>query len=129
MPSKEANHWGREAEKAAARKFGLQTRSTEHFDLVHPKNAFRYQVKSTEEYDGNGNPGRLRIWYEDYKAVAATTGTFIFVTYNPENQQYPINRIWKVPAKKVAEAVDGDWYASGHEHKGEQYKLPWSEVA
>lgn len=129
MPSTDAAHWGRRAEKAAARKYGLQTKSTENFDLVHPGNAFRYQVKSCREYDKNGKPGRLRIWYDDYKAVASGNGTFIFVTYNPENSSYPINRIWKVPARDVAKAVDDDWYNSGHKHKGKQYKLPWSEVA
>lgn len=129
MPSTEAAHWGREAEKAAARKYGLVTHSTDHFDLQHPKNAFRYQVKSTEEYV-DGSPGRIRVWKSDWKAVAAGNGTFIFVTYNSENEQYPINKIWKVPAGDVADVVEenGGWYASGHEEKGQQYKLKWTEV-
>lgn len=128
MPSTDSASWGRRAEKAAARKYGLATKSTENFDLVNPGNAFRYQVKSCREYDQDGKPGRLRIWYEDYKAVASANGTFIAVTYNPNNATYPINRIWKVPAKKVADVVDGDWYNSGHKHKGQQFKVPWTEL-
>lgn len=128
MPSSSASTWGARAEKAAARKFGLTRRSTENFDLVNLQNGFRYQVKSTEEYDDDGSPGRVRIWKSDFEAVRSQPGTFILVTYNPRNEQYPINKIWKVPAGKIADAVAGEWYDSGHADKGQQFKLRWSEV-
>ncbi len=117
---------GARAARAARRKYGLVTESCEWYDLVHPANGYRYQVKACRTETDRGQPGRWRLWKADHQRMIDHRGCYIFAVYAPES-----GRIWKiekVSTTDVDDLVRGKWYPSGHHSKGQQYKLSWRDV-
>lgn len=121
MPSTSAGSWGRIAENAAIRKYGLE-RITERGPDLKASNGTRYQVKSADT--SRSNP-RFRFWYNDHRIMSKIRGCYILVLYNSENGSRPIRKIEKVPVKTVGAAAN--WGPSGHS-KGKQAKIPVSKL-
>ena len=117
---------GAAAARAARRKYGLVTESTEAYDLVHPANGFKYSVKACRTENRQGYAGRFRIWEDSHEAFMQYRGAYIFAVYSPESGR--IWRVEKVPQSRVDDLVRGRWYNSGHDHKGRQVKLSWRHV-
>lgn len=119
MPSNEAASWGARAERAAARKWNLERRPGEGYDLVSPRNGTRYQVKST---DVSRESPHLRFWLDDHTALLGThQACYIVVLYSSSSDS--LSRVEKVPLATVAGAAE--WGPSGHAGgKGDQAKIP-----
>lgn len=120
---------GVEAERAAARKYGLVgiDEDTGHYDLWST-NGVHYQVKSVRHTRSNGNPGKLRFWKDHFEKLHRERSAVILVL-TTDSADRPILKIEKVSTDTIREAIDDRWYASGHaDGMGEQYKLPWRDV-
>lgn len=128
MPSSESSDRGHVAERAAARKFGLEglEERTGWFDL-RASNGVKYQVKSAQHTRSNGNPGKFRFWREHFERLHDTRSAVILVVTASTDPDHVL-KVEKVPTDKVAETVDGRWFASGHADEGEQYRIPWRDL-
>lgn len=123
MPSNQSASWGARAERAAARKYRLERRPGEGYDLRSPRNGTRYQVKSA---DVARDSPRCRFWLPDHKKlVQAPQACYIVVSYDSSGSK--VNEIRKVPLAKIAEL--GEWGPAGHSGgKGRQKKLPLEQL-
>jgi hypothetical protein len=127
--SNRARSIGGAAEESARRKYGLETDNGEAWDLRHPSNGFKYEVKACRTYRAEGErPGRFRFWESAHNRFMQERGAYILVVYSRDSEQ--IWRIEKVPQERVHAAVSGNWYGSGHRLKDDdrQYKLSWREI-
>jgi len=126
MPSSNAASVGRRAEQAAARKYDLERDSTDSHDLRNPRNGYVYSVKACRTENKSGYAGRFRVWKASHEEFLRERGAYILAVYAPESGE--IWKIEKVSQSAVDEAIGGEWYASGHQQKGKQYKIRWREL-
>lgn len=127
MASGDASERGHVAERAAARKYGLEGvgEETGYYDLT-AANGCRYQVKSATHTRSNDGPGKFRFWREHFVTLADEQSAVILVLTASDSPR--VLKVEKVPTGEVREAVGGEWYPSGHADEGEQYKVPWPDL-
>lgn len=91
------------------------------------------EVKSTATKLSGGQAGRFRLWKEQHQRLVRYdrehVGRYIFVLYDVSERPVVARMKEKVPAAIGRTiAARGGFYDSGHESKGEQYKLPIDAV-
>lgn len=122
MPSKEAATWGAKAERAAARKYGLERESESWYDAYYKSNGRKVQVKSCDT--ARENP-RFRFWKEEFDKIREARGSYVLVTYSSETGN--IAKIWKVMPSKLGRVAS--WGPAEHAEKsGKQAKINWRQL-
>lgn len=116
MPSTDAPDWGRQCERAAAKKYDLERKPGPGFDLRSPRNGCVYQVKGTDL--DRQNP-RFRFWLPDHVRLGSRQSCYILVGYRSNARR--IERVEKVSKRRVSDSAS--WGPSGHS-KGIQAKVP-----
>lgn len=138
---------GEFAERLAAEVFDVRHDNSEAwYDARHPNTGTKYESKSTHRTIDNPDgevEGRFRLWESAHRRIAASEGAedqtayYVFVLFegdsDPSTSAQPVAMRRMHPStvtRILRERGDGDtaWSASGHDSKGRQYKLPWSEV-
>lgn len=131
MPSSDATYNGLRAERAAARKFGLDGAGGPGFADLVAKNGVRYQVKSTVYRRANGRPGRFRFEKSNFLKLHRCRSAVILVLFPSvgSGSGRPL-RIEKVPTGDVLDEIGaaGGWNRAGHRSFEYQRRLPWPSL-
>lgn len=118
------------------------------YDAKHPSTGTKYETKSTHETVENPETevtGRFRLWEAAHRRIAGAEGAedqtawYAFVLF--EGDSDPIEssqptRLRRMHPSTVTSILrergppedDVAWSPSGHQSKGRQHKLPWTEV-
>lgn len=111
MPSREAATYGRLAEEAAARKYGLERVGNQWYDAYHRSNGRKVQIKACRKRIADGQKGRFRFWQNDHKLLKEHQGSYVLVLYVVGSVR-PIRKIWKVSPHDVDDVAN--WGPSQH---------------
>lgn len=123
------------AEELVAEEWSLEglNKKADWWDLRHPTETRKYEVKSTSSTVGDkyAGDGRFRLWESQTRSLIASdaqaSAWYVFVLFDEDNG---VLRMQRRRPSTVLEVVQerGGWNQSGHESMGRQHKLPWSEV-
>lgn len=131
MPSSETSQQGIDAERAAARKYGLEGAGGPGYADLTARNGVVYSVKSTVHTRANGKPGRFRFQRQNFEQLHAAQSAVILVLYPSvgTTSSRPL-RIEKVSTSRVLEAIQraGGWVDAGHLSFREQRRISWPEL-
>lgn len=130
MPSNTSSARGFDAERAAARKYGLEgvDETTGYYDLF-ANNGVKYQVKSAMHTRASGNPGRFRFWREHLERLHAEQSAVLLVLTSSAKAPDRILKIEKVSTGDVLGVIGSGWVRSGHQDEmGAQRRVPWPEL-
>lgn len=123
MPSKDSARVGRIAEEAARRKYSARSDHSSWHDIRY-RNGTPADVKAAQ-HNRNGRYGRFRLWREAHEKLKENGGGYVFAVVS-EGQVLKLKRL---SAREVEHQLGGiSWYASGHEGKGSQTKIPWRYI-
>ena len=129
MPNEVPSSNGERAARAAARKFGLERKSssTGFWDAKHRSNGRKVQIKSAL-YERADGPGVLRVWREHLEELSAADGSVAVVVVNPDNEQRKVLRVAKIAPTTLLER--GEFRATGQaDMRGlHEARIPWPEV-
>jgi len=102
------------------------------WDLRHPEQTTKYQVKSTSSTVGEKYPGdgRFRVWETQTRSLiasdAAATAWYAFVLFDEERGVFKIQRRRPSTVNDLVQERGG-WNRSGHD-MGPQHKIPYEDV-
>lgn len=130
MPNAVPSQNGTRAQRAAARKYGLDLRAptTGFLDARHRSNGSPVQVKSALYERAGGEPGVFRVWREHLRTLRDHGGSVVLVVVNPEN---PTRKVLRVVKRSPSTLLDrADFRVTGQDDMQgmREGRLPWPEV-
>lgn len=129
MPNKIPRRNGDPAERAAARKYGLELidGTTGFYDAVHVSNGRKVQIKSAL-YERRDGPGVFRIWREHLRELAQVEGTVVLAVVNPVNRHQKVLKVTKRSPRDLLE--HGDFRKTGQQDMlgKTEARIPWPDL-
>jgi len=126
------------AELLVAEHYGIRHDPAEWYDCRNPRTGTKVEVKSVREVvDGRDEDryvpttGRVRLWEGQVRSLIASdargTAWIDFVLLDEDRTPVDHRRMRPSTALRMVNERGG-WNKSGHQSKGRQKKIPWTEV-
>lgn len=131
MPSSESSGRGHRAERAAARKFGLDLDRDDPAVDSRASNGVVYSIKSATYRRASGQYGRLRFWKDNFGDLPeGRAGVIVVIMPSASSTSRRPLVIERLSRAEVAEVIEqrGGWNRSGHDRGSRQHRLPWTEL-
>lgn len=126
--SKNAAHYGRLAEEAAAERYDLDldgNHSSWH-DALDPAGD-PFEIKAAMRKRANGQPGRFRIFEQSHQQLAKADGSYVFTAYIPRGTGIEIAAMKSIRARALR-LGSSDFVSAGTHRDGRQIRIPISRI-
>lgn len=129
MPNSVPIENGNPAERAAARKYGLELKDSRvgFYDATYRSNGRKVQIKAARHERADG-PGVYRVWRHHLRRLDDVGGSVILAVVNPDNPHRQVLKLTKQAPGDLLER--GEFYQTGQKAMNGAYeaRIPWPEV-
>jgi hypothetical protein len=120
---------GNPAERAAARKYGLELTDsrTGFYDAEYKSNGRKVQIKAARHSRRDG-PGVFRVWRHHLQRLDDSQGSVVLAVVNPDNDNRKVLKLTKTSPRELLDV--GDYRKTGQKAMNGAYeaRIRWPEV-